>query len=232
MSKDKTKDAVEEEARGKKDAKESRKEQALKKAAAKYAGEKDGEDKKPERDFSYYPEPRAELAALRRPHPRRGIRPRGSRVRAPQVLRDRRVQPRRVVHDPRGRPLRPRLLKNQPKDNKSNMTPTEQLAAIFGALPALVERHEKGLAEVEELLGQHGLVRVSPADYTEEDRARRTCEPAAEDSPAQSRGSRRLHQKVRRAHVGLVRVSPDDARSNSRGEKAEEVAARVENRAH
>ena len=62
-------------------------------------------------------------------------------------------------------------LKNQPKDNKSNMTPGEQLDAIFEALPPLVERHERGLAEVEAALAEKGLVRVSPADYTEADRA-------------------------------------------------------------
>ena len=62
-------------------------------------------------------------------------------------------------------------LKNQPKDNKSNLTPGEQLDAIFGALPPLVERHERGLAEVEAALAEKGLVRVSPADYTEADRA-------------------------------------------------------------
>ncbi|MBM6675204.1 polyphosphate kinase 1 [Olsenella uli] len=62
-------------------------------------------------------------------------------------------------------------LKNQPKDNKSNMTPGEQLDAIFEALPALVGRHERGLAEVEAALAEKGLVRVSPADYTDADRA-------------------------------------------------------------
>lgn len=62
-------------------------------------------------------------------------------------------------------------LKNQPKDNKSNMTPAEQLDAIFEALPPLVERHERGLAEVERLLAERGLERVSPADYSEADRA-------------------------------------------------------------
>ena len=62
-------------------------------------------------------------------------------------------------------------LKNQPKDNKSNLTPGEQLDAIFEALPSLIERHEKGLAEVEAALAEKGLVRVSPAEYTESDRA-------------------------------------------------------------
>lgn len=62
-------------------------------------------------------------------------------------------------------------LKNQPKDNKSNMTPGEQLDAIFEALPPLVARHERALAEVEAALAGKGLVRVSPADYTEADHA-------------------------------------------------------------
>ena len=80
---------------------------------------------------------------------------------------------------------------------------------------------------------QGGARRLHPREQKERDALRRRhVEPASEDSPAQSRGSRRLHQKVRRAHAGLVRVSPDDARSDSRREKAEEVAARVENRAH
>lgn len=62
-------------------------------------------------------------------------------------------------------------LKNQPKDNKSNETPAEQLDAIFEALPPLAERHERALAEVEAALAQRGLQRVSPADYTDADRA-------------------------------------------------------------
>ncbi len=62
-------------------------------------------------------------------------------------------------------------LKNQPKDNKSNMTPAEQLDAIFEALPPLIGRHERALAEVEAQLAEKGLVRVSPGDYTEADRA-------------------------------------------------------------
>ena len=47
-------------------------------------------------------------------------------------------------------------LKNQPKDNKSNMTPGEQLDAIFEALPPLVARHERALAEVEAALAGKG----------------------------------------------------------------------------
>ena len=62
-------------------------------------------------------------------------------------------------------------LKNQPKDNKSNETPAEQLGSIFAALPPLVERHERAVALVEGELAKKGLVRVSPVDYTDEDLA-------------------------------------------------------------
>ena len=62
-------------------------------------------------------------------------------------------------------------LKNQPKDNKSNETPAEQLDAIFDALPPLVARHERALKEVESTLAEKGLVRVSPDSYTDADRA-------------------------------------------------------------
>ena len=60
-------------------------------------------------------------------------------------------------------------LKNQPKDNKSNETPAEQLDSIFAALPPLVKRHESAVALVEGELAKKGLVRVGPADYTDED---------------------------------------------------------------
>ena len=171
MSKDKTKDAAEEEARSKKDAKEDRKEQALKKAAAKYAGEKDGEPKKGERDFSYTQN--RELSWLR--FDDRIL----DEAYDPEVPVFERLKFCEIVESNLDEWFMIRVgglsdlasLKNQPKDNKSNMTPTEQLAAIFDALPALVERHEKGLAEVESLLAEHGLVRVSPADYTDEDLA-------------------------------------------------------------
>ena len=170
MSKDKIKDSVEEEPR-KKDSKESRKEQALKKAAAKYAGEKDGEPKKPERDFSYTQN--RELSWLR--FDDRIL----DEAYDPEVPAFERLKFCEIVESNLDEWFMIRVgglsdlasLKNQPKDNKSNMTPTEQLEAIFDALPPLVERHERGLAEVEALLAQHGLVRVSPAEYTEEDRA-------------------------------------------------------------
>ena len=60
-------------------------------------------------------------------------------------------------------------LKNQPKDNKSNETPAEQLSSIFSFLPHLIERHEKGLHTVEAQLANHGLVRVGTQDLTTAD---------------------------------------------------------------
>ena len=61
-------------------------------------------------------------------------------------------------------------LKNQPKDNKSNETPAEQLDALFEALPPLVERHELALSQAEAALAEKGLVRVSPSGFTDADR--------------------------------------------------------------
>ena len=61
-------------------------------------------------------------------------------------------------------------LKNQPKDNKSNETPAEQLAGIFEALPPLVARHEEALKLVEGKLARKGLERVEPEAFTDADR--------------------------------------------------------------
>ncbi|MDO4849210.1 MAG: polyphosphate kinase 1, partial [Coriobacteriia bacterium] len=62
-------------------------------------------------------------------------------------------------------------LKNQPKDNKSNETPAEQLDTVFEALPPLVERHQRAFSLVEGELARNGLVRVGYQDLTEEDLA-------------------------------------------------------------
>ena len=56
-------------------------------------------------------------------------------------------------------------LKNQPRDNKSNRTPAEQLDDIFAALPADVARQQEALALVEGELAAHGLARVTPDAY-------------------------------------------------------------------
>ncbi len=61
-------------------------------------------------------------------------------------------------------------LKNQPRDNKSNRTPAEQLDDVFAALPADVSRQQDALALVEGKLASHGLARVTPDAYTSEDR--------------------------------------------------------------
>ncbi len=63
-------------------------------------------------------------------------------------------------------------LKNQPKDNKSNETPAEQLDTVFEALPPLVERHQQAFSLVEDELSRHGLVRVGYRDMSDEDLAR------------------------------------------------------------
>lgn len=60
-------------------------------------------------------------------------------------------------------------LKNQPKDNKSHKTPAGQLDAIFEALPALVERHAAGFAQVEAELREKGVVRLAEDELSEED---------------------------------------------------------------
>lgn len=62
-------------------------------------------------------------------------------------------------------------LKNQPRDNKSNNTPSEQLDDIFKVLPTLVNRHERALALVEGELERKGFARITPDAYTDADRA-------------------------------------------------------------
>ena len=63
------------------------------------------------------------------------------------------------------------LLKKEPRDNKSGMTPSEQLEMIFETLPAMVERHEEALALVEGQLAKKGLVRVGAGEFTDADLA-------------------------------------------------------------
>ena len=61
-------------------------------------------------------------------------------------------------------------IKAQPRDNKSNLTPSEQLDQIFSELPGYIARQEEAFDLVEGKLAEKGLVRVSPADYTDDDR--------------------------------------------------------------
>lgn len=62
------------------------------------------------------------------------------------------------------------LLKHQPKDNKSNETPAEQLQAIFEVLPSYIEKQQHALSEIESQLATRGLARVRSAEMSEADR--------------------------------------------------------------
>ena len=165
MSKDKTKDAADQDV--KKGAKTARREKELEKAAEKYAGK----DKDGKRDFSYTQN--REISWLR--FDDRIL----DEAYDPDVPIFERLKFCEIVESNLDEWFMIRVgglsdlasLKNQPRDNKSNQTPAEQLDGIFDALPVLVERHERGLAEVESLLAEKGLVRVSPAEYTDEDRS-------------------------------------------------------------
>ncbi|MST73178.1 polyphosphate kinase 1 [Olsenella porci] len=61
-------------------------------------------------------------------------------------------------------------LKHQPTDNKSNETPSEQLASVFKMLPALLARQEEAWTTVTDELSRHGLTYVPPLEYTQADR--------------------------------------------------------------
>lgn len=169
MSKDKTKDAADQDA--KKGTKTAHREKELEKAAEKYAGKAAGRDKDGKRDFSYTQN--REISWLR--FDDRIL----DEAYDPDVPVFERLKFCEIVESNLDEWFMIRVgglsdlasLKNQPRDNKSNQTPAEQLDSIFEALPALVERHERGLAEVESLLAEKGLVRVSPSEYTDEDRS-------------------------------------------------------------
>lgn len=60
-------------------------------------------------------------------------------------------------------------LKRQPKDNKSNLTPGEQLAAIFKIHPQLIDSYHQTFQEVEKALIDAGITRVTSQEYTEND---------------------------------------------------------------
>ena len=62
-------------------------------------------------------------------------------------------------------------LKRQPRDNKSNETPTEQLDGIYATLPALLDRHSVAFHDIEDKLAECGLVRVTAANATDADRS-------------------------------------------------------------
>ena len=60
-------------------------------------------------------------------------------------------------------------LKHEPVDNKSGLTPSQQLDLIFRMLPPLVERQEKAELYLEGELREHGLTRVTRQTMTDED---------------------------------------------------------------
>lgn len=61
-------------------------------------------------------------------------------------------------------------LKRQPVDNKSNLTPAQQIDRIFAALPPLLDRAGNAFSSIEEQLADHGIVRISPQELEGEDR--------------------------------------------------------------
>lgn len=60
-------------------------------------------------------------------------------------------------------------LKHQPADNKSDETPSEQLAQLFSILPGLYERRERCFTHLESALEMEGIKRLAPEQYTDSD---------------------------------------------------------------
>ena len=60
-------------------------------------------------------------------------------------------------------------LKKQPKDNRSNQTPTEQLASVFEVLPGYLERQQATFHEIESALAAQGVARVGCDELTDDD---------------------------------------------------------------
>ena len=60
-------------------------------------------------------------------------------------------------------------LKHQPRDNKSDQTPSEQLETVFSILPGLLERQASAWEKVTSELSANGLSYVAPGDYLEDD---------------------------------------------------------------
>ena len=61
-------------------------------------------------------------------------------------------------------------LKRQPVDNKSNMTPSEQIDAVFSTLPPLIERQNAVVASIERELERAGVRRLSADELAGSDR--------------------------------------------------------------
>lgn len=61
-------------------------------------------------------------------------------------------------------------LKRQPVDNKSNLTPSQQIELIFKSLPPLIERQNDIVERIEAKLEDCGVYRVGADDLTGDDR--------------------------------------------------------------
>ena len=61
-------------------------------------------------------------------------------------------------------------LKHEPVDNKSNLTPSEQIDRVFQALPPLVKRQNGIVHTIEAELEHHGVFRLTAADLAGTDR--------------------------------------------------------------
>lgn len=60
-------------------------------------------------------------------------------------------------------------LKNPPRDNKSDLTPAQQLDALFSLLPDLLGRQEEAFGAIERQLERFGLERVGVGDFDDRD---------------------------------------------------------------
>ena len=61
-------------------------------------------------------------------------------------------------------------LKHQPVDNRSNLTPSEQIDLIFQTLPPYLESAANCFHDLETRLAEYGVVRFEPATLEEQDR--------------------------------------------------------------
>ena len=55
-------------------------------------------------------------------------------------------------------------LKRQPRDNKSDMTPSDQVGAVFSEIPGLFGKAAGSMREIEALLRAKGIERIGPAE--------------------------------------------------------------------
>ncbi|MBE6479249.1 MAG: polyphosphate kinase 1 [Olsenella sp.] len=62
-------------------------------------------------------------------------------------------------------------LKRQPKDNRSNQTPAEQLESVFSVLPGYLRRQQDTFHALEAALAKKGVVRVGTSELSEDDLA-------------------------------------------------------------